>query len=66
MNGVKGRLWLKLTALLIAMLSSAFLAISAVAVAIMLENNVFFDGGQSLEENVSQSCIGNKIGKSVV
>lgn len=61
MNGVKGRLWLKLTALLIAMLSSAFLAISAVAVAIMLENNVFFDGGQSLEENVSQSCIGNKM-----
>ena len=36
MNGVKGRLWLKLTALLIAMLSSAFLAISAVAVAIRL------------------------------
>ena len=66
MNGIKGKLWIKLTAICVAMLSAAILAISSVAVAIMLENDVFFDGGQRLSEDVWQTSISNKLNDVVL
>ena len=61
MNGIKGKLWIKLTAICVAMLSAAIMAISSVAVAIMLENDVFFkENSLELEIVLVDDCSTDK------
>ena len=61
MNGIKGKLWAKLTAIILFMISAAVLVLSIVSVAIMLEFNVFFDGGQSLSDYILDQSVRNKL-----
>lgn len=61
MNGIKGKLWAKLAAMFIFVVSAVVFGGSLVAVVFMAESDIFFDNGRSLNESVLNSCLANKM-----
>lgn len=65
MNGIKGKLWFKLAAMFVFVISAVAIAGSLVAVVYMADSDIFIDNGMSLNESVLESSLDNKMSELV-
>lgn len=61
MNGIKGKLWVKFTVIIVFVVSVVFAACSSIALLYIADQDAFFDDGNSIKSNVLRSSLSNKM-----